>query len=194
MLNQPYTVYDNIVPKFLQEEILRTFTSTNFPWNYYPISVSEYDLTVLPKPDVNYHEQFMHGIVWENQPVNANTYSLIRPLWLFFQQATGIEVKDLIRVKANLLVSKAELQGQYNVPHTDHTEPGTKALLYYVNESDGDTVLFDQTWPEKHLNFTEAGRISPKQGRLVYFDATRWHASSNPVNFKSRMVININFK
>jgi hypothetical protein len=194
MINKQYTVYDNIVPEFVQDEILKGISTTNFPWYYYPLSVSNKDITVLPAPGVDYHEQFVHGVVWENRPTNPDTYSLIRPLWLFFQSATGIEIKDLIRIKINLLVNKQELAGRYNVPHTDHEDPEVKTLLYYVNDSDGDTVLFDQVWPEKHSNFTKLTTISPKKGRMIYFDAVRWHASSNPVNTKARMIININFR
>ena len=194
MTTDRYTVYDNIVPDFVQKEILEGLATTNFPWYYYPISVSDNDLTVLPLPGVDYHEQFVHGVVWENRPINFDTYSLIKPLWLFFQNSTGIEIKDLIRVKINLLINKKELADQYNVPHTDHEDPSVKTLLYYVNDSDGDTVLFDQVWPEKHINFTKLASISPKKGRMIYFDATRWHASSNPINTKARMIININFR
>jgi hypothetical protein len=163
-----FTVYDDIVPNFLQDEILGALSTTNFPWYYYPISISNNDLTVLPMPGIDYHEQFVHGVVWENRPSNADTYALIRPLWLFFQQATGIEIKDLIRVKINLLINKKELAGHYNVPHTDHEDPSVKTLLYYVNDSDGDTVLFDQEWPDKNLNFTEV--IARARARASFFN------------------------
>ena len=58
--------------------------------------------------------------------------------------------------------------------------------IYYVNDCDGDTFLFDGT--------KEIAKISPKKGRIVIFDGKTLHAGSHPYNSDFRMVINFNFK
>jgi len=189
---EQYRIFDNLLPDTLVDDIYNELSSHEFPWHYNPISVSEHDITVAPEKDKDYPEQFTHGIVWENELVDHELFMLIRPILLFFEKDTGIIPHDIVRIKANLLVNKGTASS-YNIPHTDHVDSNVKTLLYYVNDSDGDTVLFNQKWGDE-LDFTEMAVISPKAGRFVYFDSTQWHASSNPVNTKARYIININFR
>ena len=68
--------------------------------------------------------------------------------------------------------------------------------LYYVNESDGDTWMFNEEFkqfPEPDV-FTVKQRISPKPNRLIIFDGLCYHTASNPINSDSRVIININYK
>jgi hypothetical protein len=62
-------------------------------------------------------------------------------------------------------------------------------MLYYVNDSDGDTVLYDKSFEDlkivdeyvdnkNELNIVH--RITPKRGRVVFFDGTVYHAPSTP--------------
>ena len=65
-------------------------------------------------------------------------------------------------------------------------------LLYYVNDSDGDTIFFDKSIddveindilmdnPETKYNFDIIDKVSPKKGRILFFDGKRYHASSSP--------------
>tara|TARA_X000001388_G_scaffold76600_1_gene74385 strand:+ start:1116 stop:1667 length:552 start_codon:yes stop_codon:yes gene_type:complete len=58
--------------------------------------------------------------------------------------------------------------------------------LYYVNDSDGDTVLFEDD------KKTELKRVTPKKGRVVFFNGLIPHCSSRPA-INSRAVINFDF-
>ena len=55
--------------------------------------------------------------------------------------------------------------------------------LYYPHDSDGDTVFFNEKWPDVTMdnapttNFTEYTRVTPKKGRAVIFDGTRFHSA-----------------
>jgi len=57
--------------------------------------------------------------------------------------------------------------------------------LYYVNDSDGDTVLFNGDTEEV------IQRVTPKRGRVVLFDGGTYHASGKPT-VNCRAVINLN--
>ena len=57
------------------------------------------------------------------------------------------------------------------------------SIIYYVNNSDGDTFFFD-----KKLNTVK--RISPRQGRAVVFNSNMRHAACCPINSVYRQVIN----
>jgi len=103
--------------------------------------------------------------------------------------------------------------------HVDTIEPHM-VCLYYVNDSDGDTVLFDRTLDEflqdpviaeavnnidyskphggplevidTHIDrtlFKEWKRITPKKGRMVFFNGYRYHSSQRSTQ-NYRIVIN----
>lgn len=109
-----------------------------------------------------------------------------------FAKKHGIEIKETLRIKANIL-NKTDKQNHIHPPHVDMTTPHM-VLLYYVNDSDGDTVIFY----EKHSSdqdpvLTVNRSISPKAGAAILFDGLTYHSSSSPKNAKERIVLNINF-
>lgn len=62
-------------------------------------------------------------------------------------------------------------------------------MLYYVNDSDGDTILYDKTlddipynfgYPDDYCDFNIQHKITPKRGRILFFDGKVYHASSSP--------------
>jgi len=69
-------------------------------------------------------------------------------------------------------------------PHQDLDSPHW-VCLYYVNDSEGDTVFFDDS--KKEIK-----RVSPKKGRIAFFDGTIYHAGT-PSETNSRAVINFDF-
>lgn len=64
---------------------------------------------------------------------------------------------------------------EYAAPHVDMGIPHW-VVLYYVNDSDGDTVFFD-----KHNNIVE--RVTPKKGRVVFFNGNILHGGGIPKEF-----------
>lgn len=87
--------------------------------------------------------------------------------------------------------------------HVDQLEPHY-SIIYYVNDTDGDTIFYDNTlggdyskWTEilginKDLSiFSEIKRVPPKKGRIVIFDGKIFHRSSYPIS-KDRYIINFN--
>jgi hypothetical protein len=62
--------------------------------------------------------------------------------------------------------------------------PKYVSLLYYVKDSDGDTVLY------KDDKKTELMRVQPKANRAVIFDSRTWHTGELPVKNQTRIVIN----
>ena len=69
-------------------------------------------------------------------------------------------------------------------PHTDQNFPHW-VCLYYINDSDGDTIFFGE-------DKKEIKRVSPKKGRIAFFDGSIYHAGT-PSETKSRAVVNFNF-
>jgi len=58
-------------------------------------------------------------------------------------------------------------------------------FLYYVNDSDGDTILFNS-------QEEEIQRITPEKGKALFFDGSIQHCGSQPSK-NHRSIINFNF-
>ena len=69
-------------------------------------------------------------------------------------------------------------------PHTDFSIPH-KVILFYLNDSDGDTYFYDNK--NKIIN-----SVTPKENRAILFDGLIPHSSSKPIETARRIVLNIN--
>jgi len=83
----------------------------------------------------------------------------------------GRVMKEIIVARIFVLMPYATELEHYS-PHVDLPFPHT-VVLYYVNDADGDTVIFD-----KDKNIVK--RISPKRGRILMFDGTMYHGGGIP--------------
>jgi hypothetical protein len=108
---------------------------------------------------------------------------------LAFAKKMNIEIyyQNILRVKANLMMQhKDYTKTSYGIPHVDSSDKHY-VLIYYVNDCDGDTALFDK-------NKKIFAKISPKKGRLLMFNGNTLHAGGHPSVSQSRCVINFNLK
>ena len=93
----------------------------------------------------------------------------------------NINLVDIIAARLFITVPhKTTLD--YYAPHTDRPEEHL-GLIYYVNDSDGDTIFFE--------NNKELQRVTPKKGRIVLFDGNTLHAGGFPTN-NPRCIVNYN--
>jgi hypothetical protein len=123
--------------------------------------------------------QFQHNLYYNGQSNSEYFEKFFSKFKKFIDNYSSH--KSIIRMKVNLLLNnKADT---FNTIHTDY-DLEHLSLLYYVNDSDGDTFLFDGNIVIK--------TVSPKKGRILLFDGKYKHASSNPIHSKYRSVININ--
>jgi len=104
---------------------------------------------------------------------------------------------ELQRVKWNFnpKLSKS-YKDKFMNPHCDINKGGWTAI-YYVNNSDGDTIIFNEKPTDPFLNDEELSikkRIKNKKGRFVMFNQDYLHAGMPPINSDYRVVINFNFK
>lgn len=102
-----------------------------------------------------------------------------------FCQKTGIKIRSLFRCKANLTIQYPSNPTKYTTPHYDMYE-NHNVLIYYVNDSDGSTVIFDE---DKQISDI----ITPLRGRFVLFDGKTLHCGQPPISNKIRVLLNYNF-
>ena len=93
-------------------------------------------------------------------------------------------VEDIFRIKLNCLLKDSN-HITYNNKHIDQ-DFDHNAMILYLNDSDGDTLLYDGN--------NIINRSSPQKGKYIIFNGLIDHASTRPVDNTYRFVLNINFQ
>lgn len=123
--------------------------------------------------------------------VGGNLFYTLQPLVNSIETEFNLEIEKLIRVRAGLLLTNHK--GGLHNPHVDYEYPH-KTLLYYLNDSDGDTIFFNETHDTiTDNNLTVQLKNKPTANQAVLFDGLQFHSSSFPVDNNYRIAININF-
>ena len=140
--------------------------------------------------------QFTHNI-YGYDTIQSEYYHYFSEMISYLEPHIG-KVKRLIRIKANLLMKDENYpDGFYNGPHVDFYGNNLISFVYYVNDSDGDTIVFDGELYEKTHNITELtelDRETPKAGMGIAFNSQQIHTSSTPKFTERRAVINYVFE
>lgn len=205
--------HSSFLPHSFHYELLRTLRSWNFPWYYMkdatyadnpgnPDSLEEYknswntrSSALLEASGARSTFGMAHTFFRDGQSPSSY-WNLVRPMMYLIEDTLGIKCMDkIIRCKASLLFSTTG-EPTFNTPHVDHIEiENYTNILYYLNESDGDTTFFNEYFngylPER---VTVKETSSPIENGLVIFDGHQYHASSNPINFQDRITINWSIK
>jgi hypothetical protein len=170
----------NFAPIDLVNQLEQVLSSHQFPWFWRPS-------TVYGVNENNYFSddfQFIHMAYYENQP-QSDLFVYVRPLLFEFEKATGLTIKNVFKIKANLL-PKQELDDIEASVHTDldKSDKNYISIVYYVIDSDGDTVIYDD-------NGNVALQASPVKGSAVYFPSHMKHRGTPPSLNKRRIVLNM---
>lgn len=190
---------ENVISKVYQDQIEAEAASDAMAWYFHAESA---------RPDLNFSQSFggffhmAYDAAVVASPVRSAINAALVPVLFTFCEKAKIGFHSLLRVRLGLF-TRTLLDVKFHNPHVDSEEPHGVAL-YYVNESDGDTVVFKETIadlpiPEsaEHANagrFTELKRITPRRGKMAYFDGKHYHASMHPMQHASRIVITFNFR
>jgi hypothetical protein len=193
-------VFENFLSKEEQIKLQEIVFSSNFGW--YWAENSSYDPTVEPN-DIAFKElinlsskysefpQFCH-VLLDNHIINSNYFHL------FFEIILSKLVRktdSLFRAKINLNIPFQTFgKNSIGVPHVDCSDFSYKSLIYYINDSDGDTVFFDKKFGNKLDNLNIEKTITPKSGTMVIFDSNHIHSASLPFLSNKRAVLNVVYK
>ena len=133
-----------------------------------------------------YFHQDEQGSLMDQTKFHEPHLRLISTICKEFVVKEKIKKIHILRARANLMLQvKNFKKNGYNTPHIDFEFPHY-ILIYYIDNTDGDTFLFNK-------NNSIMAKIKPEPNKLLFFDGLIYHASSNPVKNKFRKVINISF-
>jgi hypothetical protein len=173
-------VIDDFLPKQFADEIEDLLLTDAFPWFFKgDVTYGSYDASREKNiPGFSHFFLTLEG--------DMSAYYLgISPLP--FIGKVKLPPSKISQARAFLQVASNVPQNEeHNYLHVDRPFPHI-VLLYYVNDSEGDTVLTSTNKEDTRVT----KRVSPKKNRALIFDGAIYHASSRPQN-SHRCIINFN--
>ena len=183
-------VVDDFLSSYTLNQIQSHLTSSYIEW-YYNANITDPSKKTFK---LGQHG-FTHWIVRDDNPdvfLSTPTSELLRSLVMRIKEYGGF--KNILRSRLDLtLYARKSIRAD---PHVDFPYPQI-STIFYVVDSDGDTVIYNQTHdPQKDPTkrwLTIKKRIKPKANRLVMFDGNHLHTGHNPSKHNSRILVNSNF-
>lgn len=185
-------IFDNFLQPYQVNEVLEE-ASSRMPWYLKSGSIN-------PDRPIDDYQVILNGsdsmqlthTVYDNGRPTSDYYEMAIQIFKTFMNVNEMEYKAVLRAKFNL-VPKVNKDFINQPPHVDFKYPH-KVFLYYINNSDGDTIMYNEFYNGNNPgSLSEFARVSPLAGRAVFFDGLRYHAPIPPKDNPYRMVLNIPF-
>lgn len=174
-----FKVIDDVIGERYSKYIFESMA--NIKWTFLP-DISYGQTEGRNKPGLSF-TYFL-----ENS-IQTSEYELIKPMILesFDKFQLNLSLDSVYRCRCRLTIDRPEMPKEdlIDAPHVDYNFKHL-VLLYYANNTDGNTIFFDS-------NQKIVETISPKRGRCILFDGSILHASSTPT-LSPRVIINTNIK
>lgn len=196
-------IIKDLLSREKQNEIEQTFLNGDFPWYYN--SVATYDMF---KDHRTLNTPFFGHMFYINDKIVSNHYYplVVQPIVEALERFKGKRYQNRIwRIKANLYTKDGSYPEDFHhPPHIDNSDENFRGetFLYFVNDSDGDTFMFNEHYdyvrkaygPEGfNGNFTNQLRVTAEKGKSVLFPLTQCHTSSIPRKGGPRITLNFVF-
>jgi len=187
MTNLPI-ILDNLIEEELQDQIEDAMFDC--PWCYRSDNVLESKVLgtkyrkILNPFQYDISPTFVANIATS---VNKKTYDKVLPVVKEGCNKINFNIEKIKRCIAAIHATIRDQQ-RHDTIHVNADIPHL-VMLYYVNDSDGDTILYDKTlkdipfgtdYPDDYCKLNITHRISPKKGRVLFFNGSVYHASSAP--------------
>ena len=187
-------VIDDFIDKEYQEDIKDVLLGKEewgdllFPWHYID------DVTAAFEDDNQGRPGLSHVYVEYNDDKTSDIVSDFHDLFIPMLE---LACETLEVPSARIIQGRSFMQFPLNLqsdeddtPHIDLDEGERHiVVLYYVKDSDGDTVIYNQR-TESDV-YTVKQKVTPKQGRVVIFDGGQYHTAQQAIN-SVRCIVNYN--
>jgi hypothetical protein len=179
-------IIENFLPNAIFNRIKGVVNSHHFKWGRYENIVG----TSVQQPPYKTVDGFSNTVdIW-----NHKETGVFLPLMDCVAEEIGVSPVEIIRTYVNLTTP------QYNwkpediaYPHVDDIAPHSVSL-FYIDNADGDTILFDNFGPDMNQDFKIHTKIRPEPNKLVIFNGSRFHSGNPPLTSRKRIVVNMNFR
>ena len=190
-----FTRIENILSEADFNQLANKINSFEFDWHYLPGTVPPEVKQVVSESnsfELYDSEQFIH-LLFDQKPLSPY-WSLVQPILESVSQKLNKQIKEIGRIKSNLLIQNKSEKNLLNCPHVDRDTAGWHSLVYYLDDADGETVLFDKKGHQGFDNLKILDRAKPIKNTAVLFESDWYHTSTNPVDNSRRIVLNFILK
>jgi hypothetical protein len=178
MLIQDIYIFENIIDE-IDENILLEYMKLKYNEWYFIENISKSDIKHIPFNGWSRH-------ITEQEPIENHIFNIIKKIEVNTLNSSNLKFVKNYRYKLSCLeplTIPISLDELYSNTHVDDDIEHI-VLIYYANDVDGDTILFDK-------NNEILKSISPKKGKVVLFDGSINHCPSWPSK-KNRYSLNYN--
>lgn len=195
IISDDFIEIENFLPIEQQEQLIKELTHPGFPWGltlnsvYGSAGIIDHDAAI----------GFFHTFLFDGEQKSPDLPLVGWIMNSFEEQVYGrVRIKSMDRIRGGLFLKHPS--DRPHPPHVDGEKPHWTAV-YYVNDCDGDFILYNETYPEiesefkkDNSEFTVKRRVRPAQGKLIAFNGRHFHSSSFPNTKAFRLAITFNFQ
>lgn len=174
-------VYDDVLTQEEADAVENTLLFEEFPWYYQKSTVAGY----APDPLVKDVPWLSHAFIKQGV-VNSPTVHMTGMILDRFLKHSGHTHSEIIRISANM--THPSFGERKPLPiHIDQPNKEHDVLIYYANDADGNTVIYNNRERRRVVK-----EVEPKKNRFLLFNGDYWHSSFLPERHNVRLVINFN--
>lgn len=186
-----------VIPAPLRNELWNMMLDVEFDWHHLA-DTTYINASTKGKPTPG----FAHLLYNRDTSHKSRYFEHFKPILDNTISRLDVEMTELIRMRLGFLLNTRYVWPSepyiFNAPHIDFEEDHMVAL-YYFNECDGNSFIFDDA---EHIDVTDNTsrwkihkQVEPNvEGKCVAFDGRRYHASTCPKMKEYRIVLTMNFK
>lgn len=192
-------ILEDVMPHKWIEEIQSNVLGSFFPWYYVP-QTSFPNIVNSGKVKISGEcidqGQFSHTMFIVGEGIKSQTWFMISPLTTMIEKMHEDKLGRLIRAKLNVLTPVTSYPNDaHHVPHVDWIDDDHNkkywSCVFYLNDSTGDTFIFNETLKESPSELTVMKRNPPKVNTGIMFNSHLYHASSQCTGTEPRVVVNM---
>ena len=188
-------VVDNFLSPQYFNKIKNVITSHTQPWHF------NNNISTNNQSDNMKSYGFYYDIIKEKDILTEAAVSYM--LFGLIYQAQNYCNRDNILNCHIDMVTHSTTKKYHHEPHVDFIpyKPNLISAIFYVTDSDAETTIFNKKqtvldgnksqWSD--LKLTVKKKILPKENRIVFFNGHYIHTGSSPMNYKRRILINMNY-
>ena len=187
-------VIDDFIDKTYQEDIKDVLLGKEewgdllFPWHYIDDVTAAFEEGNQGRPGlshvyVEYNDDGTSEIV-------SDFHDLFIPMLELACEILEVPSARIVQGRSFMQFPLNLQSDEDDTPHIDLDEGERHiVVLYYVKDSDGDTVIYNQRTESD--TYTVKQKVTPKQGRVVIFDGGQYHTAQQAIN-SVRCIVNYN--
>jgi len=183
-MKEDIIILDDFLTPSYHQYLLDLVLSPNMSWYY------NKNISVGIEKNVDLDKFGFTHTVFGSESSSSSLHLLLLPFLWKIKDLIG--AKEVIRCRLDMTVYNPN-----NYLHERHIDINTPhyVAIYYVNDSDGETIIYNQKQQKNKNNFDLSIRkkIEPKANRILIFNGEYFHTGHSPSKNSTRILINSNF-